>query len=105
MVSVSKPFKWLYYEFGISSVYDTGKDAWLIILSRSCRMFAYGAISLILALFFSALGFSDTYIGIFMALTLLGDVLLSLLLTLVADKVGRRKVLFLGSCLMVLSGL
>ncbi|RFU23714.1 hypothetical protein B7463_g12626, partial [Scytalidium lignicola] len=68
-------------------------------------MFAYGANSLIIALFFSSLHFSDFQIGLFMSLTLLGDVLLSLSLTLVADKVGRRRVLFLGSFLMVLSGL
>lgn len=39
-----------------------------------------------------------------MSLTLLGDVFLGVLLTLVADKVGRRKVLFGGSFLMILSG-
>ncbi|KAI9730476.1 MAG: hypothetical protein M1818_008171 [Claussenomyces sp. TS43310] len=98
------PIKWLYNEFGIASVYYTGRDAWLIILARSCRMFAYGANSLIIALFFSSLNFSDVYIGLFMTLTLLGDVLLSLFLTLVADRVGRRRILFAGAFLMVLSG-
>lgn len=39
-----------------------------------------------------------------MSLTLLGDMLLSLLLTLVADRFGRRRILLLGSFLMVLSG-
>lgn len=39
-----------------------------------------------------------------MTLTLLGDVILSLLLTLIADNFGRRKVLFMGALLMVLSG-
>jgi MFS family permease len=96
--------KWLYNEFGLASVYHTGRDAWLIILARCGRMFAYGANSLIIALFFSALKFTDFYIGLFMTLTLLGDVLLSLFLTLVADKVGRRRILFLGSFLMVISG-
>jgi MFS family permease len=67
-------------------------------------MLAYGTSSLTLALFFSALEFSDTQIGLFMTLTLAGDVLLSLLLTLVADGVGRRRILFAGSFLMVLSG-
>lgn len=67
-------------------------------------MFAFGTNSLILALFFSSLKFSDSAIGLFMTLTLLGDVFLSLLLTLIADRVGRRKVLFGGSVLMVLSG-
>jgi MFS family permease len=97
--------KWLYHEFGIKSLYDTGWDAWLIILTRCTRMFAYGTNSLILALFFSALDFSDFHIGLFMTLTLLGDVLLSVLLTLVADRLGRRKILFAGSFLMVLSGI
>jgi hypothetical protein len=39
-----------------------------------------------------------------MTLTLFGDVLLSVLLTLVADKIGRRRILFAGSFLMVISG-
>ncbi|CZR59038.1 related to Staphylococcus multidrug resistance protein [Phialocephala subalpina] len=96
--------KWLYREFGLNSLYDTGRDAWLIILARCMRMVAFGTNSLILALFFSSLKFSDSYIGLFMTLTLIGDVLLSLLLTLVADRIGRRRVLFCGSVLMVISG-
>jgi MFS family permease len=39
-----------------------------------------------------------------MTLTLLGDVLLSLLLTLIADRLGRRKILFFGSVLMSIAG-
>jgi MFS family permease len=39
-----------------------------------------------------------------MTLTLLGDVMLSLLLTLVADKLGRRRILFMGSVMMACSG-
>ncbi|TVY87737.1 putative membrane protein, partial [Lachnellula willkommii] len=96
--------KWLYREFGLQSLHDTGKDSWIIIFSRCTRMIAYGTNSLIMALFFSALHFSDEYIGLFMTLTLIGDVLLSLLLTLIADRVGRRRILTAGSILMVLSG-
>lgn len=94
----------LYRESGLRSVYATGSDAWLVILSRCCRMFAYGSSSLVLALFFAELNVSDEHIGLFMTLTLAGDVVLSLLLTLVADKVGRRRTLFAGSVLMILSG-
>jgi MFS family permease len=97
--------KWLYHEFGVSSVYHTGRDAWLIILARTCRMFAYGTNSLILALFFSELQFTDYQIGLFMTLTLVGDVFLSVLLTQIADRLGRRRVLLVGSLLMVSSGL
>jgi MFS family permease len=104
MAPVISQIQWIYREFGLKSLYHTGKDSWLIILSRCTRMLAYGTSSLTLALFFSALNFSDARIGLFMTLTLVGDVLLSVLLTLVADRVGRRRILFGGSFLMVLSG-
>ncbi|KAB5542792.1 major facilitator superfamily domain-containing protein [Coniochaeta sp. 2T2.1] len=94
----------LYRESGLRSVYTTGLDAWLLIISRCCRMFAYGSSSLVLALFFAELNVSDEHIGLFMTLTLAGDVVLSLLLTLVADRVGRRRTLLAGSVLMMLSG-
>ena len=57
------------------------------------------------ALFFAELSFSDSKIGLFFSLTLCGDVVLGILLTVIADRVGRRKVLFAGSGLMVVSGL
>lgn len=39
-----------------------------------------------------------------MTLTLLGDVILGTFLTLIADRMGRRRVLLAGSVLMILSG-
>lgn len=89
---------------GITSLNSVGRDAYIIITLRSLRMFTAGIPSLILALFFSSLNFPDSRIGVFMTLTLFGDVLLSLLLTLVADKLGRRRILFMGSVMMAGSG-
>ncbi|PVI08224.1 MFS transporter-like protein [Periconia macrospinosa] len=89
---------------GLHSLQQTGLDAYFIISLRSLRMFSAGIPSLILALFFSSLSFPDTRIGLFMTLTLLGDVILSLVLTLVADRLGRRKILLFGSVMMVVSG-
>ena len=89
---------------GITSLNSVGRDAYIIITLRSLRMFTAGIPSLILALFFAALKFQDSRIGVFMTLTLLGDVMLSLLLTLVADKLGRRRILFMGSVMMACSG-
>ena len=60
---------------------------------------------LILALYLSSLGTSDARIGLFMTLTLLGDVIISFLLTLVADSLGRRRILMLGAGLMAASGI
>lgn len=91
-------------ESGLRSVHAAGLDAILVIVCRSTRMFAYGASSLILALFFAELGVPDERIGLFMTLTLAGDVALSLLLTLVADRAGRRRTLRAGALLMVASG-
>ncbi|CAK7567161.1 MAG: hypothetical protein SEPTF4163_005123 [Sporothrix epigloea] len=101
---IKNGFQYVYRETGLASVFGTGADACIIILSRSCRMFANGASALFLALFFAELGFSDERIGLFMTLTLAGDVGLSLLLTLVADHIGRRRTLMFGSMLMIMSG-
>jgi len=68
-------------------------------------MLAYGSSTLILALHLSALGCSDYRIGLFMTFTLLGDVAISLLLTTVADSLGRRKIFILGALLMTCSGM
>jgi MFS family permease len=89
---------------GITSLNSIGRDAYIIITLRSLRMFTAGIPSLILALFFASLDFPDSRIGVFMTLTLLGDVMLSLLLTLIADKLGRRRILFMGSIMMAGSG-
>ncbi|KAL9094093.1 MAG: hypothetical protein Q9165_003508 [Trypethelium subeluteriae] len=57
-----------------------------------------------MALYFSDLGHSDARIGLFMTLTLVGDTLISLILTNYADALGRRRTLLLGALLMALSG-
>ncbi|OAQ89698.1 MFS transporter [Purpureocillium lilacinum] len=105
MASIRGALQWICRELGLTSVWETGSDAWLVILGRTCRMFAFGAISLIIALFMSSLNYSDFKIGLFMTLTLVGDVILSLFTALVADHTGRRRILILGGMLMVFSGL
>lgn len=92
-------------ELGLSAVAAAGTDAHLLLLSKFLRMFAYGSSTLVLAVYFAALGHSDQKIGLFMTLTLLGDVLISLLLTIVADALGRRRILLLSCVLMATSGI
>lgn len=91
-------------EIGLAALYDSPKDAKLLILQRFVRLFAYGSSTLILALYLSALGISDTKIGLFMTLTLVGDILISFVLTLTADWLGRRRVLALGALMVTFSG-
>lgn len=104
-MALGKKAKWLYQEFGVSSVVSSGRDTWLVILMRTCRMFAFGAVSLVFALFLSALGYSDVWIGFFLTATMAGEVVISLGISLIADQVGRRRVLFCGAALMVASGM
>ena len=92
-------------ELGVFSIAYSSRDTKLLCLQRFIRLFAYGASTLILALYLSSLGTSDARIGLFMTLTLLGDVVISFLLTLVADGMGRRRILVLGSALMSASGI
>lgn len=92
-------------ELGLYSVLGSSRDSKLLCLQRFVRLFAYGASTLILALYLSILGISDARIGLFMSMTLWGDVIMSFILTFFADGLGRRRVLMLGATLMTASGL
>ena len=67
-------------------------------------MFAFGGMSVVLALYLSALGFSEVQIGLLLSLTLAGDAIISLYISSVADRVGRGRMLMLGAGLMILGG-
>ncbi|KAI9036563.1 putative MFS transporter [Aspergillus affinis] len=104
----SSPRTWLPRKFleelGLLSVWQSSCDVKLLCAQRFVRLFAYGGSTLVLASYLSALGISDARIGLFMTLTLVGDVGISFFLTLFADAMGRKSVLMLGSALMVGSG-
>ncbi|SGZ21034.1 BQ5605_C021g09324 [Microbotryum silenes-dioicae] len=93
-------------EFGLRHVSSSHsvRDVLLLFASRFVRMLAFGAVSPILVLHLRLIGLSDTRVGSFLSLTLLGDVLLSLVVTWTADTLGRRRVLALGAFLMAASG-
>jgi hypothetical protein len=102
---ISRAVGRLYRELGLASIISAPRDVGFLFASRFIRMFAYGSGSLIIALYFSALGISDSKIGLFMTLTLFGDAFISLPLAFCADALGRRKMLMLGAVMMVGAGL
>ena len=53
-------------------------DGWLLFASRVVRLFAYGFLSIILALHLAVVGMTDQQIGFVLTLTLVGDAALSL---------------------------
>lgn len=73
--------------------------------ARGVRLFAYGALSVVLVFHLAAAGLTEARIGLLLSLTLLGDTALSLVLTTRADAAGRRRTLLLGAALMVGAGL
>ena len=80
-------------------------DGWLLFLTRFIRLFAYGSLSVILVFYLVGLGLSEPQTGLLLSLTLVGDVLVSLFLTTQADRIGRRRMLIVGSILMAGAGL
>lgn len=92
-------------ELGLLSIWNSPLDVKLLCIQRFVRLFAYGATTLVLVLYLSELRFSDQQIGVFMTLTLFGDVIISLFLTMFADRIGRKDVLALGAVMMTGSGI
>lgn len=106
-MSESRPVRYIAHalaELGLTTMWQSSLDVKLLCAQRFVRLFAYGGSTLILASYLSAIGISDDRIGLFMTLTLVGDVVISFFLTLFADRMGRKAVLSLGSILMAGSG-
>lgn len=80
-------------------------DIILLFCARSVRLFAYGALSVVLALYLHAAGLTGEAIGLLFTLTLVGDAGISLWITTTADRIGRKKMLLLGAGLMVMAGI
>ena len=90
----------------IPSVLRTlSRDGWLLFVTRCARLFAYGSLSVILVFYLLGLGLSEAQVGLVLTLTLVGDVIVSLYLTTRADRIGRRRMLIVGSILMAAAGL
>ncbi|KAI0864614.1 MFS general substrate transporter [Xylaria cubensis] len=91
-------------ELGLISLWNSPRDIKLLCGQRFVRMLGYGVSTLILVAYLDALGNRKTEIGLFMTLTLAGDICISFFLTLFADALGRKATLAVGAILMTGSG-
>ncbi|KAF5603516.1 multidrug resistance [Fusarium pseudocircinatum] len=89
---------------GADVLWRSSRDLKILILLRFIRLLGYGGTTLVLALYLNALGFHDTQIGLFMTLTLVGDLAISFILTYVGDRVGVRLTAAVGALLMSAGG-
>ena len=81
------------------------RDVILLFTARSIRLFAYGALSVVLALYLHEAGLTGAAIGLLFTMTLVGDAGITLWITTTADRVGRKRMLILGAGLMVMAGI
>ncbi len=82
----------------------TDRNIVLLFTTRTLRLFGYGFLSVVLALYLSESGFDNFFMGLLFSLTLVGDAGISLLLTTAADRFGRKKTLVIGAVLMMAAG-
>ena len=80
------------------------RDGRWLFATRMTRMFAYGLISVVLVLYLAQLGLNEERIGLLLTFTLIGDTVIALWITTVADRVGRRRMLLAGALLMIFAG-
>lgn len=90
---------------GAGVMWNASRDLKLLILLRFIRLVGYGGTTFVLAMYLSALGFLDSQIGLFMTLTLVGDLAISFALTYVGDRMGVRFTTIIGALLMSLGGI
>lgn len=81
------------------------RDAKLIILARGVCTFARSSIAVLLALYLDKLGFSLVQIGAFLSAGLAGSAFFAFLVSLIAEKVGRRRLLVMFTLMSVVAGL
>ena len=77
----------------------------LLFTTRIVRLFCYGFLSVVLALYLAQAGLNEEIIGLLFTLTLAGDAGITLWLTTSADRFGRRRTLLIGALLMAGAGL
>ena len=68
------------------------RDGKLLLYARIVRTFAYGFLSVILAIYLKLIGFDDVLIGIILSATLINSIIFTLFASFYADRIGRRNV-------------
>lgn len=83
---------------------DLSRDGWLLFATAAVRTFAYGFVSVMLGLYLADQGLETGAIGAIFTAALAGGAVMTALLTGIADRLGRRRMLALGAALMMLAG-
>lgn len=80
------------------------RDGRLLVAARSVRMFSYGFLSVIFALYLSSAGFSRAQIGVLFTVALAGGAVTTATVSLLVERWGRRRTLIASALLMTAAG-
>jgi MFS family permease len=80
------------------------RDGWLLFTTCAVRSLAYGFLSVMLGVYLGAVGLSTAAIGWIFTAALAGGALMTVAITSVADRFGRRVLLVGGALLMAAAG-
>lgn len=103
-MGIRKPLSSCLSYVGADVLWCSDRNIKILVLLRMVRLFAYGGTTFVLALYLNALGFGDPEVGVFMTLTLVGDLIVGLALTYLGDSIGVRWTAVAGGLLMCLGG-
>jgi MFS family permease len=81
------------------------KDFILLFLARALRMFSYGMIAIVMIKNLELKNFDGPEIGIIQFAVVVGDIVISLILTTKADLFGRKNTLMIGAILKLITGI
>ena len=80
------------------------RDGKLLLAANIARMFGFGFLSIILAIYLTQAGYNELYTGIIITATLVSGSFFTLFASIYGDRIGRRKTLILFAGLMSISG-
>jgi MFS family permease len=89
----------------------TAPLAWLstdgkkLLVTRTLRTFAYGYLTVIIAIYLARLGLDTVQVGLVLSAAILGSALMTVLWGLLADRYGRRRTVATMAALMIAGGL
>ncbi len=91
-------------ERGTVDTTERRRSSQLILVMRGLRSLAYGFLAVILGVVLAGEGFSPAAIGVLITVSLVGDMVGTYVISLVADTWGRRRMLMVLALLMAVTG-
>jgi MFS family permease len=81
------------------------RDARIILTAKFIRTFGFGLMGVVLGLYLEEAGYQPQQVGLILTASLAGSAVLTGMMAVRADRIGRRRTLILSTGLMVISGL